>query len=129
MNDEKKSYRALRPLGLGTRVEAGEVVELTDAEAASWGPDYVISITDEEAAAAHADDVADAPAETTAPVHQVGDTCTLADGAEGVFALDGEDLVCVAKEDTTPAEDTTVTPPADDTTSPEEVKTGDEEIA
>lgn len=101
MSDEAKfQYRTVRPIGLSGRVEAGEIVNLTEDEAATWGPEYVEKVSDEESAA-------DAPvvepssteeSETTAPDHKVGDECTTTDGVAGVFAQEGDALVCVPKE-------------------------------
>jgi hypothetical protein len=47
MDEQKREYRALRAIGLGTRVEAGETVLLTADEAAAWGPEYVELVTGE----------------------------------------------------------------------------------
>lgn len=35
---DKKTYKVLHPIGWGGRVERGEIIELTDAEFANFGP-------------------------------------------------------------------------------------------
>lgn len=42
-----KKYRALRPLAIGGRVEAGEVVLLTDEAASTYAPGYVELLPDQ----------------------------------------------------------------------------------
>ena len=34
-------YKVLKPIILGDRVEAGEIVELSDSEACAFGPEYL----------------------------------------------------------------------------------------
>lgn len=41
--------KVLKPIGYGGRVEKGEVIEMTEAYVASFGPEYVVPATSAEA--------------------------------------------------------------------------------
>lgn len=41
---EKKAYKVLHPIAYDGRKEVGEIVELTDEEAANIGPDYIAGV-------------------------------------------------------------------------------------
>jgi hypothetical protein len=41
MSDRKRKYKVLKPIAWGGRREVGEIIELTDKEAANLGDEYV----------------------------------------------------------------------------------------
>ena len=38
-------YKVLKPIILGDRVEAGETIEISDAQAEAFGPEYLEKVT------------------------------------------------------------------------------------
>lgn len=90
MSDLKK-YRALRPIGLSGRVEAGETVSLSDEDAAAFAPGFLELIADETPTAeapAAPEPSAEVPAQPETPTGDAEAPAT--DGNETASAPEAE---------------------------------------
>jgi hypothetical protein len=63
-SDNRKEYKVLQPIGLSGRREKGEIVKLTDEEAAAFSPALIELITPVEETEADEIPLADRPLDT-----------------------------------------------------------------